>query len=313
MWYIVIGASLLIGLKVYNFLVGRHFLLDLFEEFRLSRLSLQECDLFCTRNEVKSDIIVSLTTIPSRLPYIQTTLKSLLVQTRRPQLIRLHLPNYSDRERVEYNIPDYLKSLKCLEIIRCEDYGPATKLIPAVEDLAPEQKVLVVDDDMIYPRKMLDHFFEKSTKHQEVAIASSGWLVPDDLVCHFVTLRMNIFQIPPMPFKLTRIKEATPIDILQGYSGYLVKPKFFRLGELKDYEGAPEAARYVDDVWISAHCLVPKVVFPGKRFCFHPRRLKSKFVSTSLAQFNRGGGVAEKRNNTTMIRYFKDRWLGKFD
>ncbi len=310
MWYIVIGASLLIGLKVYNFLVGRHFLLDLFEELRLANKSLPECDLFCSKNGVTSDIIVCLTTIPSRLPFLQTTLKSLLTQRRRPLLIRVHLPSYSDREEVEYIIPDFLKSLNCVEIIRCEDYGPATKLIPALENSSPDQKVLVVDDDMIYPKFMLDHFFDESSKNQDVAIASSGWLVPRDLVCHFVTLRMNIFQIPPMPYKLTRVSKATQIDILQGYSGYLVKPRFFELNEIKDYQRAPEAARYVDDVWISAHCRVPKMVFPGKRFCFHPRRLKRKFVRTSLAQFNRGGGIAENRNNTTMIRYFEDRWLG---
>ncbi len=76
--------------------------------------------------------MVSLTSLPSRLPYIATTLKSLLRQERLPKRIRLNLPAFSKREQTAYVIPDWLKNLQSVEIVSCEDYGPATKLIPSL-------------------------------------------------------------------------------------------------------------------------------------------------------------------------------------
>lgn len=314
MIYLFVSLIILlsIGVKVYNFLDGRSLLLDRYYEYSLGRRSFSECESFFKQNDAKSDIVICLSTIPSRLPYLQTTLKSLLTQSRRPQKIRLHLPNFSKRESIGYEIPSWLLQSKSVEIIRCEDYGPATKLIPAVEDFAQNQKLLILDDDMIYPSGLVDHMYKASQSRGDMAIASSGWVVPDDLICHFVTLKHNLLQLPPMPYKCTRVKEHTRVDILQGYSSYLVKPSFFDLSELKDYSDAPDAANYVDDVWISAHCKAEKFVIPFSRFCFHSMKLKNHFKSTSLAAFNRGGERAEKRNNTVMIRYFKERWISDF-
>ena len=312
MWYVVITLVIfLLSLKAYDFLEGRNLLKDLWAEYRLSRLTLRQCDEFCNRNQSESDIILCLTTIPSRLPFIEMTLKSLLMQSRSPKLIRLHLPNYSVREKCAYELPEIFHSLHSLEIVRCEDYGPATKLLPALVDCDKYQKLLIVDDDMLYPKGMVNHFHHVSKNHEDIAIGNSGWIVPDDLICHFVTLRKNIKQLPPMPYKTTRIKKRVAIDILQGYSGYLVQPRFFDGTKIKQYDQAPEAAYYVDDVWISAHCQVPKYVYPFERFCFHPKLLKKYFVRSSLAKFNRGEDP-EERNNTYMIRYFKDRWLSDF-
>ena len=95
---------------------------------------------------------------------------------------------------------------------------------------------------------------------------------------------------------------------MQGFAGYLVRPRFFDLRAVSDYGCAPEAAFFVDDVWISAHCRVPKVVFHGRRTNF-PSIFDARFFKrSSLALVNRGTGVPDSRNNTIMLRYFQDRW-----
>jgi len=57
---------------------------------------------------------------------------------------------------------------------------------------------------------------------------------------------------PPAPVRATRLRTPYEVDVLQGMSGYLVRPEFFDLRALCDYSAAPEAVFFVDDVWISA-------------------------------------------------------------
>ena len=95
---------------------------------------------------------------------------------------------------------------------------------------------------------------------------------------------------------------------MQGFSGYLVKAKFFDRAAVTDYTRAPAAAFFVDDVWISAHCRVPKVVCRGRRTNF-PSIFDSRFFKrSSVALVNRGTGTPASRNNTIMLRYFAGRW-----
>ena len=80
-------------------------------------------------------VVVSLTTIPSRIDQIQNTLLSLVQQTRPPDMILLALPTLSTREGGRpYTIPAWLRAMSLVTILEVEhDYGPATKLIPAVQ------------------------------------------------------------------------------------------------------------------------------------------------------------------------------------
>ncbi|MEO9476654.1 MAG: glycosyltransferase family A protein [Cyclobacteriaceae bacterium] len=309
LFILLIGLVIWLSIAVYNFLDGRKLLRDLYDEFRLSRLSLAQCDDICSKNTNKSSIVVCLTTIPSRLPYIEPTLKSLLTQKYRPQKICLHIPVFSNREQTQYNVQSSLSLLKNVEIVSCNDFGPATKLIPALSKYKNNQDLLIVDDDMLYPPGLIAHFDMARKSNPDRAIGSSGWLVPDDFICHYISLKMNIFNIPPMPYKSSRIGQPKEIDVLQGYSGYLVKPSFFDLDKLLDYSNAPKGAYYVDDVWVSAHCKVSKFIFPYHRFCFHSTKFKKFHKTSSLAVFNKGDNNAELRNNTIVIQHFKERWL----
>lgn len=286
---------------------GMNFILDCRDRIRLMKRSIDAWDAHWQENLPHSDVIISLTTLPSRLPYIEDTLKSLLYQRYAPHQIRLYIPKYSLRENCSYKLPAYLDHLQSLKIIRCDDYGPATKYIPALRQCPPGQKILVVDDDRIYPPSLVGNFCRWSEENPHIAIGAAGWIVPSDLTDRELTFWRNLWQIPPAPIKSTRISQERRVHILEGYAGYLIKPEFFELVDLSDYENAPSSAFYVDDVWMSAHCRVPRYVFPADRHVFNHWRTKV-FDRTALWQINNGDGDPEKRNNTIMIRFFQQQW-----
>jgi hypothetical protein len=292
---------------VYEHFAGQHPVLDALYDLRLRGTDLDGLDRRNLANPRRSDVIVTLTTLPSRIDRTAPTLKSLLNQTVSPAAIRLNVPTFSRREQRAYTIPDWLRRLRSVTICACDDYGPATKLIPALLGAPPEQRLLVVDDDRIYHRHLVAQMTSQSDAHSDIAVAGSGWNAPADLIDRPSTLRATLGGLPPVPLHCTRAGRGIEVDMVRGVSGYLVKPRFFDLAALVDYSQAPPAAFFVDDVWISAHCRARKVVLPGRRTNFASLADAGFFEPSSLGAINCTGEDAV-RNNTVMLQYFADRW-----
>lgn len=306
-WILAGLAAAASGVWAYNFLEGETLIRNLIDEAHLSLIDIAALDRAWAAAPVRSDCVVSLTSLPSRLPFLAMTLKSLLRQTRPPRRIRLNLPAFSRREQKAYVIPVWLEELQSVEIVQCEDYGPATKLLPSLS-LPADQKIVVVDDDRIYPPSLIADLEAAADRLGDAAVGLSGWIAPPDLIDRPTTILTNIAMTPPVPIRARRLRRPHPVDILQGLSGYLVKPRFFDAEKIFDYSNAPEAAFFVDDVWISAHCEVPKYVVPAGRAGYPGRRRRTFYRQTSLGRINRGGGDVHKRNNTILLRHFAGRW-----
>nr|VFJ59792.1 MAG: hypothetical protein BECKFW1821A_GA0114235_109414 [Candidatus Kentron sp. FW] len=308
--YVIIILCLLLmaGAGFYRFLSGRRLIVDPIEAYRINRLSLDAADAIWQKKE-KSAIVVSLTSIPSRIPHIENTLKTLLTQSLAPRRIELNIPEFSFREQRPYVIPDAIGRLEGVTVLPCKDFGPATKLIPALLRHGPDQAIVAVDDDYLYPKNMLKNFHEGMKRYPNVVLANSGWIVPPDCLDRPTTFWSDLWSIPPTPSLSTRLKTPKEVDIIQGYSGYLVCPGFFDKNAIQAHDTAPKALWFVDDVWISAHVNAPKYVLPAKRFCFSEIGKNAFYKGTSLANINRGDGSLESRNNTIGIRHFKEKWL----
>jgi len=303
-----VAVAAAIGLLIFEHFAGEHPLADLAYDLWLRRQDLHALDHACARNPHVADVVVTLTTLPSRIDRIDLTLKSLLRQTLRPKTIRLNVPAVSRREGRAYRVPERLLRLQSITIVRVDDYGPATKLIPSLRDAAPDQRLLVVDDDRIYQPYLIEQLMRGADGHPGAAVASSGWDAPADLTDRPTTLMATLRGRAPAPLKCTRVRGVRAVDIVQGLGGFLVRPSFFDLTAIADYTGAPDAAFFVDDVWISGHCRVPKVVVAGRRTNFVSLFDARFFKRSSVGLANRGGGVPERRNNTIMLRHFADRW-----
>ncbi len=108
-------------------------------------------------------------TLPSRLPKLERAVKSVLDQTDRIEQVRIHYPWRCDRLNEAYpNPPAWMQEDPRIEVVRCEDYGPATKFLPALDAFDPGSDVALVlfDDDRIIPpgwiEPMLDAFQQGS-------------------------------------------------------------------------------------------------------------------------------------------------------
>lgn len=131
-------------------------------------------------------IIVSFTTSPTRINKCGQMINSILDQTRKPDLFLLNIPNEFERTGESYVIPKYIrKSLTVNQIAR--DYGPATKILPAVVYLRehsgtganaydPEHtRIIYLDDDIAYPKRMIETYEKMIPSNDNNVWTSTGF------------------------------------------------------------------------------------------------------------------------------------------
>ena len=105
-------------------------------------------------------IYVSISTIPQRIKNLNESVKSLLNQTKKPDKIFINIPfKYQRFTEIikDDQIPKFNSSL--IEITRCEDCGPATKLLGSLNKLEKNSLVILADDDHTYENYMIEKFF----------------------------------------------------------------------------------------------------------------------------------------------------------
>ncbi len=111
-------------------------------------------------------IYVSISTIPARLKNINETVESLLKQTKKPDKIFINIPFKYKRfsEEIEENeIPKF--NTDYVEVTRCDDFGPGTKLLGSLNKLKKDSLLILADDDHIYKDYMIEkfqYFYSKS-------------------------------------------------------------------------------------------------------------------------------------------------------
>jgi hypothetical protein len=102
---------------------------------------------------VTNSAIVSLTTVPGREDTLRETLTSLLDQTVSVPIL-LALPRRSIRFKSKpYLVSAWLHDMPGVYIHRCQDMGPATKVLAAVDFVAAitnvSVRIITVDDDLV--------------------------------------------------------------------------------------------------------------------------------------------------------------------
>jgi hypothetical protein len=112
-----------------------------------------------TRQRPRSTpIIVSLTTIKERLPYVHIVIETLLQQSILPDRIVLWM---DENLRLPPENAAILEQqvARGLEIRRCRDVGPHTKYYFALQSFPPHTLVLA-DDDIVFPSSWLGELLE---------------------------------------------------------------------------------------------------------------------------------------------------------
>jgi len=105
-------------------------------------------------------ICVSISTIPQRLKNLKESVESLLNQSKKPDKIFINIPyKYKRFEEIikDNEIPKFDSSI--VEVTRCEDCGPGTKLLGSLDKLEKDSLLILADDDHTYEDYMIEKFF----------------------------------------------------------------------------------------------------------------------------------------------------------
>lgn len=100
-------------------------------------------------------VIVSIATLPSRIGSMRPTIESLLNGDLVPDRILVVVTEYSEREKIGYVIPDFLKDPTVTQgivevVVSSRDWGPGTKSLGALEHISGDCILVTADDDVAY-------------------------------------------------------------------------------------------------------------------------------------------------------------------
>jgi hypothetical protein len=237
-------------------------------------------------------VVVTLSTIPARAAALAPVLHSLLDQTEPADRIILNLPPVSRRTGVPYPDPAGLNLPMGVDVLRGPDEGPATKFLGALHD-EPRALIVVVDDDVIYPRDFLANLLAAYRVRPGHALALRGVRLVDGVA------------FPALDHVLcSAIAAPQPVDVVFGTWGYLLPPGL-PVAEIADFSGHPDEVRWVDDVWISGHLArlgVPRMVVATQSFPIE--------TMTSAVQALTDGANRSGLNDAAAIAAFARYWGG---
>lgn len=234
-------------------------------------------------------IVVSLTTIPSRAAHLAPVLRSLLDQTEPADRIVLALPRQSLKGQ-PYPPPEALDLPPGVDVLACEDIGPATKLVPVLR-AEPDALIVVVDDDVIYPEGFIAALLGAHRRDRTAAIGLRG-----------VALCPGTRFADLDHVMATGITETKPVDVLFGTWGYLL-PVGALLSDIGDFTDAPPGMRFVDDVWISGHLSrtgVKRLIVSSDTL---PIETRASFRDALTLGVNRSG-----ENDEAALKHFAKDW-----
>ncbi|WP_158968961.1 glycosyltransferase family A protein [Chachezhania sediminis] len=220
-------------------------------------------------------IVVSLSTIPPRFNMLGGVLQSLLNQRQKIDEIRVNIPRtyrrFPEHAFTEPDLPEGVTLRIC-----DEDFGPATKVLPALQDYRGREDVRIFycDDDRVAHPTWVEEFVRISKSRPRDCIVNSGldlkqlgfdtikgrspWnlYVPGrrrfDMVYRGRRIKQQVKQLwtgkkLPKPPRGPAYAKNGYIDIAEGCGGVLVKPHFF---DDKVFD-VPAKLWSVDDIWLS--------------------------------------------------------------
>lgn len=129
-------------------------------------------------NDKNEEIIVSLTTIPSRFDKIYYTIKSIFLQTLRPDRIILYLDSDVSINRLPKNLEPFIKLGLEIES-RPGNIRAHKKYFYAMKE-HPKAIIITVDDDLIYPKFLIQSLYDMYTRYPKCVITARAHRITFD-------------------------------------------------------------------------------------------------------------------------------------
>jgi hypothetical protein len=197
-----------------------------------------------------SNVIVSLTSIPNRISDVHLVIKSVFNQSVKPHKIILwlgleHFPNK------ESDLPMTLINLKKrgLDIVFCEDLKPHTKYFYTFQKY-PKQLVVTVDDDLFYPKNMIETLLKFHYQFPTAVIANRvrniGFV--NGKFDNYRNWKINSFEGVSSSKKI----------FATGVGGVLYQPHLYS-SELLNKKNIKSLSLNTDDVWLKANQMIDDI------------------------------------------------------
>ncbi len=119
-------------------------------------------------------VIVSLTSWRARLKNLPVVIDSILKQTRKPDVIVLNLSSDELYFRLPNDIAEYLTANNVEVNWVKENVGVWKKFLPTLE-LYPDDLIIAIDDDYVYPKGMIADFLRVHKKHPNSPISGNRY------------------------------------------------------------------------------------------------------------------------------------------
>ena len=246
-------------------------------------------------------IIASLTTIPSRIEHIQSTLESIKNQNIVINAIELNIPWTFERTGETYTIPNWLLELvessqktECeIRIFRTKDYGAITKVAPTILRHREDKEVLIwsVDDDFKYPSNMLSVLIHtyKPTKRYVLSHSCGNWIY-------------NESTGDCIDYHAYRGRGVN--DFLEGFATVLY-PAYFFLDDFEDYITKTSQLldnRNSDDIIMSNYLALKDIEIYNCVFRYHRVYLSDQLNGMS---YGLGSDALHKQQDGHHKRYIR--------
>lgn len=183
-------------------------------------------------------LIVSLTSYPARFPYLELCLKSLLLQTHKPDAIFIWLD--CRREEVSQNILR-LEKYGITFRFDCEDLKCHKKYFFAMQEF-PDDIIITVDDDVLYPKDTIEVLVKMHKKYPDCVIARRA---------HKMTFN-SMGKLNPYNEwidKCRSVRETSYLLVPTGVGGVLYPPRCLD-ERVFDTQTIIKNCLLADDIWL---------------------------------------------------------------
>ena len=235
-----------------------------FIDFRQRAIEIA-CPVCQAEGARRPQLIVSLSTIPPRFGKLGPTLNSLLRQKLRPERLILYIPERYRR------FPEWDGALPQVpagvSIHRVDvDYGPATKVLPALREFTGQNvDILFCDDDVVYDSRWTQRFALLRDKMPFVCLAEAGKDIldieagsrPADRLPRAARSRRDMrFRLRSMvrhrQLRASEYVKSGFCDVFLGVGGVMLRPEFLTEAAF----APPDVLWTVDDYWLSGNLAV---------------------------------------------------------
>ncbi|ETJ35882.1 hypothetical protein Q604_UNBC09799G0003 [human gut metagenome] len=243
------------------------------------------------KNMIKNSnnkVIISLTTIPSRIDTVWITIESLLRQSYKPDRIILWLGKELF-QNIALPKELLLQKKRGLEIYYCKDLICHTKYYYTLKE-NPESNIITVDDDIIYYKNMIKELIDVGKRY------------PKNIVCHraheiLLDSNYNIKKYKEWNWEGKKVQGPSNRLLQTGVSGVLYPPHSLN-NEVLNKDKFMRLCPKADDVWLKVMAIIngTKIVKVRKKSMHYPIIYNTQKIALSIKNIEENGNDIQIKN-----------------